>query len=166
MRRKAPKAELETKICNGVAWEGTYIKRHPGWATTANSFVLLSLSLLRYLLVFLGHIQSPLATFGCNVMSSLKFNILAFLGSRWPFWGLWYNSNTVLSYTHVAEQLLFSMLSSILIFYFGKILGLVFGFLGPQCAVFWNWGFKKYALGVYSSGLTTFTFYASSDSCS
>ena len=54
-----------------------------------------------------------------------------FWGPNRLFLGLGKDSNTVLGYTHVVEQLSFSMFSSILIFDFYLILGYFFSLGGP-----------------------------------
>ena len=63
-----------------------------------------------------------------------------------PFWGFWYVSNSVLEFTHIAKQLLFSMLPVILTFEFDLILGSFFTFLGS------NWPF----LGLEKGSKTCF----------
>ena len=50
-----------------------------------------------------------------------------------------YSSKTVLGSTHVVEQLLFSIVLSILMFNFDSILGYLFTFLGPK-GLFWGLG--------------------------
>ena len=70
--------------------------------------------------------------------SSLTFDFDLILGLFFTFWGpnvlvlgsMW-DSKTVLGYTHVVEQLSFSMIPSILTFEFYLILGSFFVFLGP-----------------------------------
>ena len=53
-------------------------------------------------------------------------------GPNWLFLGLGRGSNTVLGSTHVGEQLSFSILSSILTFYFCLIWGNFFSFWGTN----------------------------------
>ena len=48
-----------------------------------------------------------------------------------PFWRIGYVSNTVLGFTHIAKQLLFSMLFSIFIFFDLNFVA-VFAFWGPN----------------------------------
>ena len=54
-----------------------------------------------------------------------------FLGPKLAIFGVRLRFKTVLGSTHVAEQLLFSIVPSILTFDFGLILGSFFYFLGP-----------------------------------
>ena len=57
---------------------------------------------------------------------------MTFWGPNGLFLGLGKGSNTVLGSTHVAEQLLFSMFSSILTFDFYLFWGNFFSFGGPN----------------------------------
>ena len=68
------------------------------------------------------------------------------LGSFWPFLGSRKGSNTVLGSIHMFEQLLFSMLPSILTFDLDLRLG---SFLGLQWAIFWICEKVKNVFGVY-----------------
>ena len=54
--------------------------------------------------------------------------------------GLGKGSKTFLGYTHVVEQLSFSMFPSILTFNFDLILWSFFDLLGPLWAKFWGFG--------------------------
>ena len=56
--------------------------------------------------------------------------IFYFWGPNGLFLGSAYGSKTILESTHVVEQLLFSLFSSIVNFYFHLILGLFFTFWG------------------------------------
>ena len=64
---------------------------------------------------------------------------MAFLGPDKLFLESGYGSKTVLGSTHVVEQLLFSIVLSILMFNFDSILGYFFTFLGPK-GLFWGLG--------------------------
>ena len=67
-------------------------------------------------------------------------------------------SKTVLGFTHVVDQLLFSIVPSILTFNFHLIFGVFFYFLGPNGLFFGvGVGFKN-CFGVSSYRLITFFF--------
>ena len=59
---------------------------------------------------------------------------------RFGLLGAQMGSKTALGSTHVIEQLLFSIVPSILTFYFDFILGLFLAFLGPKWANFGSQG--------------------------
>ena len=67
-------------------------------------------------------------------------SFLTFLGPVGLFLGSGKDSKTVLGSTHVDEQLSFCMFSSILIFDFYLILGVIFDFSGALIGYFWGWG--------------------------
>ena len=59
-------------------------------------------------------------------------SLLTFWGPNWLYLGLEYVSTTVLGYTHIAEQLSFSMFLLILTLEFDLILGSFFTLWGPN----------------------------------
>ena len=81
---------------------------------------------------------------------------MSFEGPNRLFLGFGKGSKTFYGFNHVIKQLSFCMFSSILIFDFSVILGVIFYSLGPEWAIFGvGVGFKN-CFGVSSYRLITF----------